>query len=131
MGRLSKVQYTMNKILYLRIAGILVGGVLFFGMLMLLLLPHQENNEPEQSPRPVPTTTAETIALTKLQLISLMPVVNPEFRIEYYKENDEFLVTILQSPYAESRAKAEEWLHSRGIDKNKFKLTWSALSNVE
>src|SRR3989344_5391731 len=76
---------------------------------------------PLSFPTTLPTTlTPSQIPPIKDTLIALMPVIVPEFTIEYHPSSGTFTVSIRKSTYEESLTKAEQWLLEHGVGKDNY-----------
>lgn len=102
--------------------------ILFILSLVLFRPSPPQNISVSPTPNPSGTTTPGTsiprVTITesasekqrkKQAIIQMMPVIYPEFTIEYLVTSDVFMVTILQSPFDDTKEKANEWFNEQGI----------------
>ncbi|MBI2590353.1 MAG: hypothetical protein HYW33_00525 [Candidatus Blackburnbacteria bacterium] len=84
------------------------------------------------SPLPTPTkalTIQEQNALqqNKQRLISQLPFSSEQFTVQYFPDQDYFLISIQRQPYENNKALAESWMRQNGVDPGYVTIQWSAV----
>lgn len=120
----------MNKVTISRIiAGIMLFIVVFTAAVIVLIPKNIGLGQP--SPSVVPSYQPTPIPLTKVQFLSMLPIVEQSFRIEYFNTTDKLIITITENPYDQNKQIAEEWLRKKGIDPDKYNIIWTSTRNVQ
>lgn len=81
---------------------------------------------PSPTTTPIPTKTVEESEAEIEQILPAMPISTPEFVIEYLYTSKTYIVTIMQNPYEEKKAKADQWFRDHGVtDLSKLKIVYN------
>lgn len=127
-----------------------IGGLIWFTnrqvqMTPMLSLPQTSPPSPSsylspflrQSPSPLPLVTPQTASpssSTKIisqQLLLQLPHQEPGFTIEYFADQNQFIVQINRSPFVENQNAAIQWFLEQGLNPEILNLLWTAPKEVD
>lgn len=122
----------MNQKLRRVMTIIIVFAVIWGGL--TLLLPKKKKAPEETPPAPTPTwveaqpgegEAVETLAMERIK--AKLPIRNNDFGIVYFKDSEQFGVTIFQGNFEEQKKKALDWFQEQGVvNPQNLAILWSA-----
>jgi hypothetical protein len=90
----------------------------------------QPSLAPQQStPSSLLESSLEKSTLEKV--LSQLPHRESGFTIEYFADQDQFIVQINQSPFQKNQEAAKEWFLNQGLDPEILNVLWTAPKEVD
>lgn len=91
---------------------------------------------PFLQPTPSPLTTPKTASPSSSenlvqQLLLQLPHKEAGFTIEYFADQDQFIVQINQSPFEENQSAAIQWFLNRNLNPETLNILWTAPKEVD
>lgn len=118
--------------------------ILIFILLIVVLLRLNPLVTPKPTPTPSPIvfyytpspivtilSTATPTNISFNNIISQLPIVTPEYTIEYFPNTKKFIVLITENPYEENKKIVESWFKEQGVeDLSKINLYFGSSRGV-